>query len=190
MITMSVAQSGETSIQTQYALHDGQIRACLLTGRSDNIQLEFQSRTHLPNEANLINTRVIGALSEIAEAAGMPLKIVGANFAFNSYPRHVIEVRVIHEAAPAAKGPSPWLAFIVVAMTMMFEGLSAIHPLFDTPEIQPPPPQVEKIIEFHHQEIATLIIPQTMVISKGGLPLTTWEDGHVVLFTPPQLLLR
>lgn len=181
LITASVAQSGEVSLQNQYALHDGQIRAYLLTSRPGVVQLQFQSRTTLPTEANEVTTKVIAAVQEIGMAAGILLEVTGAHFTVNSYPRHVIEVRVAHEPEPASKAPSPWLTFFVATMAMVFTGFNAVRPLFAE---QPVTPVIQQIIVDQHQQIGPVIVPQTMVITKDGLPLTGWEGERLVLFTP------
>gem|GEM_PF-6162056 len=182
-ITALVARSGETSLQNHYALHDGQIRAYLLAGKPGTVQLHFQSRTMLPTEANQVTAQVIDALQSIGRAVGLPLEITGAHFSFNSYPRHVIEVRIIQQPAPASKGPSPWLTFLVATVSMMFTGLNAVRPLFDHQQVSP---ATQQIILKQHQQIGPMIVPLTTIITKDGLPLTGWEGGIMIPLTPSE----
>lgn len=181
MITTSVGQSANPSVRNQFSTHDGQLRSYLLSPNANALQLHFQSLTHRPEEASVVAAQVIAALQEICDVAEIAVEISGSQFHFNSYPRHVIEIRLVQEEPHRAESSPHWIDRAIAAFTMLFTGLAAVTPLLADKPAASPSIVVQQVIIDKHVEISPLIVPQSYVVTKDGLPLTSWEGDSLIV---------
>lgn len=185
MITTSIGWSANPSLRNQFDIHDGQFRAYLLAANANTLQVHFQSLTHRPEEANAVAARVMGALQEICRVAEIAVEISGSQFHFNSYPRHIIEVRVVRDERRHTANSPHWIDRVIAACAMLFAGLAAVTPLLADKPAATPSTTVQQVIIDNHVEISPLIVPQSFVITKDGLPLTGWDGNRLIQHKMP-----
>lgn len=198
-ITAGVATSRKPTMRNQYELHDGKIRAYLMAGHSDTLQIQFRSKASDAKEANLIANEITSLILECGSLVGLDLAVVSSQFAFNSNPTHQIEVRIVHvhEPDPSKNTSSPWnqvnrIQVFIAAASLLFGGINAAKSIFDHSN----PPIIQQTIQQNiinlHPRLGDVVIPRTFQLKKGVMPLTGYEGDQIFLYrdtpiTPPQI---
>lgn len=183
LITTNVG-NGDEAAQRQYELHDGQIRGYLLAAAPDSLFLEFESLADTPEAANQLTGEIIQALNQVISAAELGVEITASEYSFNSNPRHIIELRIVRDQASlppvASSGPSPWWGIAIGLIGLLFNGVSTMRPFFEQQQRQPTV-VIQNIVNEYRPRIESRIVPETLILKQGGLPLTTWEGGGFAL---------
>lgn len=183
LITTNVGASDEAA-QRQYELHDGQIRSYLLAAAPDSLFLEFESLTKTPEAANQLTGEVIQALNQVISAAELGVEIAASEYSFNSNPRHTIELRIVRDQASlpptTGGGPSPWWGIAIGVIGLLFNGVSTMRPFFEQQRHEPTI-IIQNLVNEYRPRFESRIVPETLILKQGGLPLTTWEGGTFAL---------
>jgi hypothetical protein len=161
----------------------------LLAAQPEILEVEFQSYCHDAAAAAEIQSRILAQFEKLLRTAALELRTVGAQFSFNSYPTHTIQVIIVHHHVADQQAttklnrhsPSPWLALAVSTLAMMFTGFNSVRPLFESKQLTAPPAAVQQTALVCHEEIKVVIVPESFSIKKDGLPVTAWESGQMIL---------
>lgn len=186
LITTCVGLSENPAVRNQYELHDGQIRAYLLGGPSDYLQIQFVSNSEDTTEANRISGLVVEILERVCQIAGADVKVIASRYSFNSKPLHEIDLQIVNVNVnlphpPEVKSVSPWnqvttLNLVVAVIGLLLNGVNTTKPLLANGQLTSPPATVIEITQENHIHIQNLIVPQTPRLSRDGVPMLCWDD--------------